>query len=379
MVAGASRYSRLVSYITSALSFSLNISDENPTAFSPTTVTWTRDSSDPSGWWLDEHDVNNPSNKVLSIQVDNSGATSGTVPFVFIRNGTFQIIATNTGNDDGGFFTSTPINVRAALDATSSSCPSPSPSVSNEQSTQSPSSNSSGASTGALVGAVIGSLAFGFSTGTVIMFLVFRRRIARLQAAAHQPEKSDDSNDPSPMQSTSRLNLVRPSRNTPAITPFTAMSPSSDFSSPKSKSNPPERFATSVEGSTQGTSSSVSWSAFRDEKTPPAVMSYDTAPDTATAHDEHAVSSYQNVPTGERQRLLEDEAKRLRLQVLAMVNQALSTGEQENDLRTENRQMAAQMERMKAQIEMLEAQQNSDWARGLTDEPPSYLTSIASQ
>jgi sulfate adenylyltransferase subunit 1 (EFTu-like GTPase family) len=64
--------------------------------------------------------------------------------------------------------------------------------------------------------------------------------------------------------------------------------------------------------------------------------------------------------------------------VLTMVNQALSTGEQ-NDLRTENRQMAAEIERMKGQIEMLEAQQNSDWAQGRTDEPPSYLTSIASQ
>lgn len=80
-------------------------------------------------------------------------------------------------------------------------------------------------------------------------------------------------------------------------------------------------------------------------------------------------------PPTQRQQLLEGEAGRLRLEIMSMVNQALSgnSASPEQGLQS---QMAAEMERMKEQIERLEQDRDSAWATGLSDEPPSYLTLI---
>ncbi|KAJ4474671.1 hypothetical protein C8J55DRAFT_130200 [Lentinula edodes] len=84
-------------------------------------------------------------------------------------------------------------------------------------------------------------------------------------------------------------------------------------------------------------------------------------------------------PLTQRQQLLEEEAGRLRHQIMSMVNSALSRSDQgptAQNFQSENHQMAAEMERMRRQIEMLEQDRDSSWARGLSDEPPSYIASI---
>lgn len=97
----------------------------------------------------------------------------------------------------------------------------------------------------------------------------------------------------------------------------------------------------------------------RNPSSQPASITTDTAP-----------------PLTQRQQLLEEEASRLRLQIMSMVNHALSSGNRASAEQDVRNQMVAEMERMKEQIEMLEQERNSSWARGLSDDPPSYLTSI---
>ncbi|KAF8825780.1 hypothetical protein HHX47_DHR6000691 [Lentinula edodes] len=77
-------------------------------------------------------------------------------------------------------------------------------------------------------------------------------------------------------------------------------------------------------------------------------------------------------PLIQRQQLLEEEAGRLRLQIMSMVNSALPRSDQvptAQNFQSENHQMAAEMERMRTQVETLEQDRDPSWARRLSDEP----------
>ncbi|KAK7443767.1 hypothetical protein VKT23_015551 [Stygiomarasmius scandens] len=67
------------------LSFSIMLAEEEPIAFSPTKVFWTRADNDPTNWWLDEQ--TSDGGKVLSMQVDGTGGKNGSVQFVFVKTG----------------------------------------------------------------------------------------------------------------------------------------------------------------------------------------------------------------------------------------------------------------------------------------------------
>lgn len=115
----------------------------------------------------------------------------------------------------------------------------------------------------------------------------------------------------------------------------------------------------------------------------PAIIITTGMDDTATertpssrARTSQAVS-FTSPPLTERQQLLEEEAGRLRLQIMTMVNSALSSGPNtEQNVQNENRQIQLEMARMREQIDLLEQDRDSSWARGLSNELPSYLNSI---
>jgi len=217
----------------------------------------------------------------------------------------------------------------------------------------------------------VGSLLFGSIAATTVTFLLLRRRIARTER-----EHTQDVQD-----QPSRFNLGRRAEPQATITPFNDTSPTSTISSTNRLLTPREN----VPGGSVADGYSRPISSGYNEKTGLRVTTNEILHDDAMTETRRDASPFtSNLPVAERQRLLEEEVNRMRLQILGMVNQALSSGEAAHqgngvDVRSENRQMAAEMDRMRAQIEMLEAQQNSEWARGLTDEPPSYFTSIMPQ
>ncbi|KAF9071557.1 hypothetical protein BDP27DRAFT_1321946 [Rhodocollybia butyracea] len=100
---------------------------------------------------------------------------------------------------------------------------------------------------------------------------------------------------------------------------------------------------------------------------------------SSRAQTSQAVSFTPPPQLTERQQLLEEEAGRLRLQIMTMVNSALSGPNRlstEQNVQNENRQIQLEMARMREQIDLLEQDRDSSWARGLSNEPPSYLSSI---
>ncbi|THU92581.1 hypothetical protein K435DRAFT_862314 [Dendrothele bispora CBS 962.96] len=175
--------------------FSLSFGNENPTTFSPVEVSWTRDDSDPVGWWLDEVTTNG--DKILSMQVNNNARSNGSIQFVFVQPGLINLIASSS-SDDKGFFTSTPVTVSAADSAScATSCPTCSSSSvssivdSSSCPTATPCSQSSSASsnTPVIVGATLGALIFG-SLASACIILFCRHRHSHPTPMQDQPAES---------------------------------------------------------------------------------------------------------------------------------------------------------------------------------------------
>ncbi|KIK61730.1 hypothetical protein GYMLUDRAFT_243410 [Collybiopsis luxurians FD-317 M1] len=346
---------------------------------------------DPTDFWFDVLQIVDDIgtlNKELSLQVPGgTGSASGSMPFVFVRTGSHLIRGT-TAESPNGFFNSTiPITAVAA----NSSTPSPSscaPTFTTTVTTTGARS-ASHVDSSVVIGATIGSI-----VPTVIILAILS--IFCIQRRARKPEPTSISLE-SPKRASNAFSSVF-ARLTGSSDQGTTVTPFIQIPDPASSpSNPHASLPQGHFSSHTGSSSYHPPPSYLGEK----IVALQSQSEHLSPHttdisvtELSQISQIQstqtvnpklqetNASSTERQQLLEEEAGRLRLQIMGMVNSALSSGANlataENDiqLQNENRQMVAEMQRMKQQIEMLEQDRESLWARGLSDEPPSYLTSI---
>ncbi|KAJ4469603.1 hypothetical protein J3R30DRAFT_3551364, partial [Lentinula aciculospora] len=364
-----------ICFAVTTCAFNISI-ENNPPVFADVPLSWTRTEGDTDSFWFNELQIADDGSllKVLSLQVGDTGSPNGTMTFVFIRTGSHLIQAI----DDTGsaFFNSTPITAVAANSSGSSSC-TPVTSTIAASSTGS-SSNLDDATSHSNSSVVIGA-----TIGTIVPLTIILAVIAVMCVQRRTKKWEGSSGSDSPMSetapnafSTAFARLTGSRNPNETITPFVAI---------------PEFHPDPLPDTTSSFYPPLP-SSFGEKMVAARSQNAPISPVTTQADDTEQTRS--QVPTDvqvvrttstlapltQRQQLLEEEASRLRLQIMSMVNSALSSGPHQisagQNIQSENRQMVAEMERMRAQIEMLEQDRDSSWARGLSDEPPSYLNSI---
>ncbi|KAJ3753114.1 hypothetical protein FB446DRAFT_785555 [Lentinula raphanica] len=384
--------------IWSIATFAFNITiEENPSVFADIPLSWTRASNDPDSFWFNELQYASDGTllKVLSLQVDGTSSPNGSMTFVFIRTGAHLIQAID-GNTNAAFFnSSTPITAVANNSSDSGSC---SPVTSTVTASSSPTgSGSNNLNSGTahnnnesvVIGATIGTIVPLTIIAAIIAVLCIQRRAKRSDASSLSSGLPKDTG-PSPFSSAlASLTDSRPNPNG-AITPFVALpnshTPTPSKLRPAMHPNHPSTIASFYPPPPSSFGEKMVVRPSPNALVSPIITSHpdDTSAEQSqssrsqVSHPRTPGTSVSEPPLTQRQQVLEEEAGRLRLQIMSMVNSALSSNQlpNEQNVQIENRQMAAEMERMRAQIEMLEQDRDSSWARGLSDEPPSYLTSI---
>ncbi|KAJ3806671.1 hypothetical protein F5876DRAFT_80448 [Lentinula aff. lateritia] len=395
-------YILYVSFAVTAFAFNISIED-NPLVFANIPLSWTRNEGDTNSFWFDEYQLasDGSASKVLSVQVDGTSSLNGTMSSVFIRTGAHFIQAID-GNTNSAFFNSTPVT---AVAASTSSC-----TLGSVTATVTASSSSSDGGLNSALSHDNSSVIIGATIGTIvpltmivafIVVICFQRR-----SKSRQLEDSSESGSPrtptrTPTALSSAITYFTGPRNpNETITPFVAIP--EQHTRPKVSPaiiNRPAPQNTNSPGTNSSFFAQPPASSVREKIFPPRSVNTPISPVTKHAvHDtmaEQTLSSQSLVsipadthlarlttalpPLTQRQQLLEEEAGRLRLQIMSMVNSALSRSDQgptAQNFQSENHQMADEMERMRTQIEMLEQDRDSSWARGLSDEPPSYIASI---
>ncbi|KIK61728.1 hypothetical protein GYMLUDRAFT_574499 [Collybiopsis luxurians FD-317 M1] len=390
--------------VFNASAFNISI-EATPTVFTEVILTWTRNRDDPTDFWFDVLQIVDDIgtlNKELSLQVPGgTGSASGSMPFVFVRTGSHLIRGT-TAESPYGFFNSTiPITAAAANVASNSLAPSSSScaptftttvtttteTITTVTSTTAPASH---VNSSVIIGATVGSV-----VPTVIIFAILSIFCMQQRAKKHEVTSIN-------LESTKRASsafssvfarLTGPSHRNTTITPFVQI-PDPASRPSKARAFQPQGHFSSHSGTSPYRPLHSSFklqekmveSRSRSEHVSPdtAVVSVTKLSQISQTRSSQTVNPKlkTDAPQTERQQLLEEEVGRLRLQIMSMVNSTLSSGVNpataENDIHIQNgnHQMAAEMQRMKQQIEMLEQDRGSLWARGLSDDPPSYFTSI---
>lgn len=229
------------------------------------------------------------------------------------------------------------------------------------------------------------SVVIGATIGTIVPLTILLAVLAVLCLQRRAAKRGDTSSIGSLESKNNTLlpNFTGHRRDT-IITPFVQ---TPDPGVTRTKENPGSQFTTRRPSGSPGPFGEKMFARLDPPPTSPVTVT-SFADDTATertrtsrrTQSSNLASATGTVPQPtQRQQLLEEEASRLRLQIMSMVNHALSSGTQASPEQDVQTQMAAEMERMRAQIEMLEQDRNSSWARGLSDEPPSYLNSIGNR
>ncbi|KAJ3878319.1 hypothetical protein F5051DRAFT_232894 [Lentinula edodes] len=389
-----------ISFVVTAFAFNISIED-NPLVFASIPLSWTRNEGDTNSFWFDEYQLasDGSASKVLSLQVDGTSSLNGTMSSVFIRTGVHFIQAID-GNTNSAFFNSTPVT---AVAASTSSC-----TLGSVTATVTASSSSSDGGLNNALSHDNSSVIIGATIGTIVpltMIVAFVAVIC-IQRRSKSNKFKDSSESESPRTPTrtpaalsSAITYFTGSGNpNETITPFVAI-PEQHTRPKGSPANRPAPQNTNSPGTNSSLFALPPASSVREKIFAP--LSVNTPISPVTTHVDHdtvveqTLSSQSLVsipadthlarmttglpPLTQRQQLLEEEAGRLRLQIMSMVNSALSRSDQgptAQNFQSENHQMAAEMERMRRQIEMLEQDRDSSWARGLSDEPPSYIASI---
>ncbi|KAJ3989315.1 hypothetical protein F5890DRAFT_1486856 [Lentinula detonsa] len=369
--------------------FAFNISiEDNPPIFADVPLSWTRAEGDTDSFWFNELQIASDGSllKILSLQVDGTSSSNGTMTFVFIRTGAHLIQAID-GNTNSAFFNSTNSITAVASNSSDSSSCTPVTSTVTASPTGSLNSASAHSNNSVVIGATIGTIVPLTIIAAVVVVLCIQRRARKWKdlSGSESPKPTEPNAFPSVF-----ANLIGSRNSNGTITPFVAVP--EPHTTSHSKFDPAMRTGSQTIGNPRTRSSFYAPPSSFGEKmlARPSVYAATAHVDDPGADQTQSSRSHISnaVDTGtpgatvpqltQRQQLLEEEASRLRLQIMGMVNSALSSNQvpSEQNMQFENRQMAAEMERMRAQIEMLEHDRNSSWARGLSDEPPSYLTSI---
>ncbi|KAJ3999783.1 hypothetical protein F5050DRAFT_834761 [Lentinula boryana] len=374
--------------------FAFNISiEENPPIFADVPLSWTRVEGDTDTFWFNELQIASDGSlsKILSLQVDGTSSSNGTMTFVFVRTGAHLIQAID-GNTNAAFFNSTNSITAVASNSSDSSSCTPVTSTVTTSPTGSLNSASAHNNNSVVIGATIGTIVPLTIIAAVVVVLCIQRRAKNWKA-------SSGSESPKPTKpnafSSVFANLTGSRNLNGTITPFVAVP--EPHTTSHSKFDPAMRTGSQTTGNPRTRSSFYAPPSSFGEKVlarpsvnaPVSLVATAHVDDPSADQTQSSRSQISNIvdagtpgttlpPLTQRQQLLEEEASRLRLQIMGMVNSALSSNQvpSEQNIQFENRQMVAEMERMRAQIEMLEHDRDSSWARGLSDEPPSYLTSI---